>query len=47
MKNNIVFTKIELIEAIKKCLCRYIASAIIKDDIYTEDLENDLFSFLI
>ena len=47
MKNNIVFTKIELIEAVKKCLCRYIASATIKDDLYTEDLENDLFSFLI
>ena len=47
MKNNIIFTKIEFIEAIKKCLCRYIASATIKDDLYTEDLENDLFSFLI
>ena len=46
IKNNIIFTKTELIEAIRKCLSRYIVSSIIKDDFYVEDLNSDLFELL-
>ena len=41
MKNNIIFTKIELIEAIRKCLCRYIASSMIDENYFTEDINSD------
>ena len=44
---NIVFTKIEFIEALRKCLSRYIASATIRDDFCTEDLNSDLFELLL
>ena len=47
INKNINFTKLELIEAIRKCLCRYIACAKIKDDFYTEDLNADLFELLL
>ena len=46
-KNNIIFTKKDLIEAIRKCLCRYIASSTIDKDYITEDLNMDLLELLL
>ena len=45
-KNNIIFTKFELIEAIRKCICRYIVSSTVKSNFVTEDLNGDLFELL-
>ena len=47
LKSNIIFTKIELIEAIRKCLSRYIASSTIKEDFITEELNKELFDLLL
>ena len=47
LKSNIIFTKIELIEAIRKCLSRYIASSIVKNDFITEELDMELFDLLL
>ena len=47
MKKNIIFTKLEFIEAIRKCLCRYIASSTIDDNFITENLDSDLFELLL
>ena len=47
LKKNIIFTKNDLIEAIRKCLCRYIVSSVIKNDFFTEKLDKDLFGLLL
>ena len=47
IKSNIIFTKEELIEAIRKCLSRYIVSSKIKKDYITEELNKDLFELLL
>ena len=47
LKNNIIFTKNDLIEAIRKCLCRYIVCSMIKDDFFVEELDKDLFELLL
>ena len=47
LRSNIIFTKIEFIEAIRKCICRYIVSSVIEDDYITEELNMDLFELLL
>ena len=47
IKKNIIFSKLEFIEAIRKCLCRYIACSNIEDNYITEDLNSDLFELLL
>ena len=47
LKSNIIFTKIEFIEAIRKCLSRYIVSSKIEKEHITEELNMDLFELLL
>ena len=47
LRSNIIFTKIEFIEAIRKCISRYIISSVIEEDYITEELNMDLFELLL
>ena len=47
IKNNINFTKIELIEVLRKCLCRYIVSSKIEENFIVEELNEDLFDLIV
>ena len=47
IKNNINFTKIEFIEVIRKCICRYIVSSKIEENSIVEGLNDDLFDLMI
>ena len=47
IKRNINFTKIEFIETIRKCICRYITSSRIGKDYIVEELDKDLFELLL
>ena len=47
IRSKINFTKIEIIDAIRKCLSRYISSSIIKKNFIIEDLNKDLLDLLV
>jgi len=47
LSSKIIFTKIEFIEAIRKCISRYIVSSVIEDNYITEELNMDLFELLL
>ena len=47
IKKIINFTKIEFIEAIRKCICRYLTSSNIGKEFIVEELDMDLFELLL